>query len=145
MSKQKKSSHRGFNYREIQIENSRLRQQLTDENRSILKTEGYRNVGWIHVIALFDKICDMLEVQKLAGLGLESLFLEADRIGNKYQSSAEVQAFQAAMAIESEAIAEIIDHTWPDEEPESIDFSNSQTPKKWQRSVHRKTYQTMKG
>jgi hypothetical protein len=140
----KKLTHEGFGYRELQQENSQLRQQLANENREILKVNGYRNVGWPNVIALFDKISNMLEIEKLVEFDLDSLFLEVDRIGNKYQSPEEIQTFQAAMAFEAEEISEIIDRVFPDNEPESIDFSAAKHQKQWQRSTQRKTYQTIK-
>lgn len=140
----KKSTHEGFGYRELQRENSRLRQQLSNENREILKVDGFRNVGWPNVIALFDKISNMLEIEKLVALDLDSLFLEADQIGNKYQSTEEIREFHAAMAFEAEAISEIIDRVFPDNEPEAIDFSAAKHQKQWKSSPQRKTYQTIK-
>jgi hypothetical protein len=140
----KKSTHAGFGYRELQQENDRLRQQLTSENQAILKANRYRNVSWPNVIALFTKISNMIEIEDLAVSELDSLFLEVDRIGNKYQSSEEIQAFQAAMAFEAEAISEIIDRVFPDNEPEFIDFSAAKPQKQWRRSTQRKTYQKIK-
>ena len=53
---------------------------------------------------------------------LEELFLEADRIGNKYQTSEEIAAFQAALATEVNAIADLVDEQFPDTEIEFIDY-----------------------
>ena len=143
-SKSSKNTHAGFGYRDLQKQNSKLRQKLEPKDRQWLKTNNYRNVGWINIIALFDKINDLLEVEELADLSLEELFLEVDRIGNKYQEPAEIQAFDRAMAVEAEAISEIIDRIFPDTEPESIDFRDLHPVTKKRTSSQRKTYRTVK-
>ena len=58
----KKSSAKtfqGMNYRKVQRKKSRDRQQLTKENQIWLKTHKYRNLGWINVIQLFEKIREL--------------------------------------------------------------------------------------
>ena len=143
-SKSSKNTHAGFGYRGLQKENSKLREKLATKDRQWLKTNNYRNTGWINIIALFDKINDLLEVDELADLSLEELFLEVDRIGNKYQEPEEIQAFDRAMAVEAEAISEIIDRIFPDTEPESIDFRDLHPVTKKRTSSQRKTYRTVK-
>ena len=143
-SKSSKNTHAGFGYRDLQKQNSKLRQKLVTKDQEWLKTNNYRNVGWINVIALFDKINDLLEVEELADLSLEELFLEVDRIGNKYQEPEEIQEFDQAMAVEAEAISEIIDRIFPDTEPESIDFRYLHPVTKKRTSSQHKTYRTIK-
>ena len=143
-SKSNKNTHAGFGYRDLQKENSKLRQKLETKDREWLKTNNYRNIGWVNVISLFDKINDLLEVEELADLSLEELFLEVDRIGNKYQEPEEIRAFDRAMAVEAEAISEIIDRIFPDTEPESIDFRDLHPVTKKRTSSQRKTYRTVK-
>jgi hypothetical protein len=145
MSKKKlnKITYVGFGYRELQKENGVLRQKLKADIRAWLKVNNYRNIGWINVIALFDKLNEIV-VDKLSDSSLEDLFSEVEQIGNKYQSSEEIQAFQTAMEIEAESMSEIIDRLFPDTEPESIDFGGSEIGKSGGHSSLRKTYRTIK-
>ncbi|PSN14123.1 hypothetical protein C7293_13035 [filamentous cyanobacterium CCT1] len=54
---------------------------------------------------------------------LEELFLKADQIGKKYQTVEEVKAFEQAFQTEINAISEQIDHQFPDQEIEVVDYS----------------------
>jgi hypothetical protein len=49
------------------------------------------------------------------GDSLGELFLEADRIGNKYQTQAEIDAFNEAYSKAGNAIDELIDELYPDD------------------------------
>ncbi len=95
---------------------------LPQEQQQQLKQEGYRNVGWANVIKVYEKI-ELIEEQLNEQLpSLESLFLEADRIGNKYQSSEERTDFRTKMAAVSAEMSDIIDQQFPDAEMEVVDF-----------------------
>lgn len=128
---------RGMSYRQIQRANSQNRRQLSKKEQKYLKDKGYKNVGWDNVISLYCKI------EEFNGLALESLFLEADRIGNKYQTSQERQEYQQKLAQEVSKIAEQIDKQFPDTEIEVIDFSDNR-PRKYQRTRNQKSYRTIK-
>ncbi|MER3435818.1 MAG: hypothetical protein C4288_21160 [Leptolyngbya sp. ERB_1_1] len=71
---------------------------------------------------------------------LEDLFLEADRIGNKYLTSEEIAAFNQQLSEVVSEISEEIDRQFPDTEVESIDFSKST---KSRRKPNQKTYKTI--
>jgi hypothetical protein len=144
MSKKQLTKYAGLSYRELQQDNRTQREQLFQDEQVWLKANGYHNVGWRNVIALFDKIQSLLEVQKLTEWSLEELFLEADRIGEKYQKPEEIEVFQAAMTAETEQISELIDRIFPDTEPEVLKFSNPHSSKKWRQSNQRKASYTVK-
>ncbi|NEQ20482.1 MAG: hypothetical protein F6K28_14805 [Microcoleus sp. SIO2G3] len=59
---------------------------------------------------------------------LEELFLEADRIGQKYQTREEREAFNQEMAAEVSAISDLIEQQFPETELEVIDYSKSSRP-----------------
>jgi hypothetical protein len=122
MPKQKQPSRKfsGMGYREVQYSNSIRRSQLPKTEQKWLKENGYKNVGWESVIQLYQKLNDLLDDSTL-----EELFLEADRIGQKYQTSEEVEAFHQQVAAEVSAIADLIDQQFPDTEVEVKDFSQS--------------------
>jgi hypothetical protein len=122
----KKNTARKFNgmsYREVQHANSVNRDKLKKEDRKWLKDNGYKNVGWASIISLFQKIEEILDKSRLEDLTLEELFLEADRIGNKYLSDQEIKEFNQRLAEEVNEISEEIDKQFPDTEIEFIDFS----------------------
>lgn len=122
----KKSSARtfqGMNYRKVQRKNSRNRQQLTKEHQAWLKKHSYRNVGWNNVIKLFKKIEEIQEQETVKSLSLEDLFIEADRIGNKYVDSKKINQRHQKIAKELDEIADIIDRHYPDRIIEVIDYS----------------------
>ncbi|MBD2081816.1 hypothetical protein H6G01_18250 [Leptolyngbya sp. FACHB-17] len=123
-------------YREVQRSNSNNRVKLQQDDRQWLKANGYRNVGWENAIQLYQKIQLLLEVEDST---LEDLFLEADRIGNKYQTPQEIAAFNQELSEIVNEISDEIDRQFPDTEIESIDFS-----KKSRRKSNQKTYRTLK-
>lgn len=125
MAKQKyqKRKFSGMNYREVQRSNSVRRSQLTTSQQTWLKEKGYKNVGWDHVIRLYQKINELLAYPDEDEPTLEELFLEADRIGQKYQTPEEIEAFNQQMTAEVSAIADLIDQQFPETEGEVIDFS----------------------
>lgn len=114
----------GMSYREAQRINSENRSKLQKEDLKWLKDHHYKNVGWENVIALAQKIEEFLDKYRLNDWSLDELFLEADRIGNKYQTSGEIEEFNQKMAQEINEIAEEIDRQFPDTEAEEIDYSN---------------------
>ena len=110
-------------YRIVQRKNSRNRDRLTSENKKWLKDNNYRNVGWNNVINLFQKIKELQEQEAIQNLSLEQLFLEADRIGNKYLSSKEIKQRNLKIAQELDEIADIVDSQFPNRTVEVIDYS----------------------
>jgi len=138
----KKSNARKFNelsYRETQSFNTSNRAKLKKEDKKWLKENGYRNVGWENVISLYEKIKDFLDKYKLDKFTLEDLFLEADRIGNKYQAGQEIDDFNRRLSKEIEEISVEIDNQFPDTEIEAIDFSS-----KIEKKRNSKSYKTVK-
>lgn len=120
--KTKKTTFNGMSYREVQRVNSKNRNKLLKEDKNWLKENGYKNVGWNNVISLHQKIEEFLDKYIIKDLSLEELFLEADRIGNKYLSNQEIEAFNQKLAKEVNEIAEEIDRQFPDTIVEIIDF-----------------------
>jgi hypothetical protein len=112
----------GMGYREVQRSNSIRRSKLPKPDRVWLKENGYKNVGWDNVIRLYQKINELL-ADKDDEPSLEELFLEADRIGQKYQSREEIEAFNREMTAEASAISDLVDQQFPDTEVEAIDYS----------------------
>lgn len=112
----------GLTYRELQSSNTRRRKLLSKANQVWLKNHRYKNVGWDNVIHLHQKINSFLDTHKEDDLSLEELFLEADRIGSKYQTPEEINTFQQDLSTTVESIAQKIDRHFPEEEPEMIDF-----------------------
>ncbi|MEH2304031.1 hypothetical protein [Nostoc sp.] len=141
--KTKKTIFNGMSYRDTQRVNSKNRNKLKQEDRHWLKTEGYKNVGWNNLINLYHQIKDFLDKYQFDDLTLEELFLEADRIGNKYLTSQEIQETNHKLAKEVNEIAEEIDKQYPDTEIEIIDFSNK-TKKTYRRQANQKSYRTIK-
>ncbi|OUL30449.1 hypothetical protein BV372_21925 [Nostoc sp. T09] len=76
---------------------------------------------------LYLKIEDFINKHQIEELTLEELFLEADRIGNKYLTTQEIEEFNQKLAIEVNEIAEEIDKQFLETEVEFIDFSKSST------------------
>jgi hypothetical protein len=136
MVKQKgqKRSFQGMNYPEVQRANSNHRALLRKEDQQWLKTNGYRNVGWDNVIRLYQKIAELLEQYRLEEVSLEELFLEADRIGQQYQTPEEVEAFNQQYAAAVSEIEGAIDQHFPDTVVEIIDFGKKTRPSARQRS-----------
>lgn len=132
----------GLRYRELQALNATRRRQLAPEDQRWLKQNGYRNVGWEAVISLHQKISDLLDRAKLEDLSLEELFLEADRIGNKYLTPEEIQDFNQQLAQEVAEIGDLIDQQFPDTEVEAIDYGQNRRKSPKQRN--QKTYRTIR-
>ena len=129
-----------MSYREVQRANSKKRNELEKEDQNWLKNNSYSNVGWNNVINLYQKIEEFLSKHKLKDLTLEELFLESDRIGNKYLSNQEIQEFNQRLSKEVNEIAEEVDKQFPDTEIEIIDFSkkaNSSSQKRHSRNFHK--------
>ncbi len=131
--KRKKSKKRlfsGMGYREVQRSNSDRRSKLPKKDQALLKEQGYKNVGWDNVIALYQKINELLLQPDPNEDTLEELFLKADRVGNKYQTPEEIADFNRKLAAEANEIAEIVDRQFPEPETEFIDYSQSKTKAK---------------
>lgn len=129
----KKSNARKFNelsYREVQSINSSNRASLKKEDQKWLKENSYKNVGWDSVIKFYEQIKDFLDKYELDKLTLEDLFIEADRIGNKYQTRQEIEEFNQKLSKEIEEFSTEIDNQFPDTEIEVIDFSSKLKKKK---------------
>lgn len=137
--KNKKIKFNGMSYREIQSINSEKRNNLKKEDQKWLIDKGYRNVGWDNIINLYQKIEEFLDKYPLKDLTLEELFIEADRIGNKYLTSQEIEEFNHKLSKEVNDIAEEIDKQFPNTEIEVIDFSNK-TNHSSRRKSSRKSY-----
>ncbi len=120
----------GMRYRQVQRKNSRNKNLLLKEQQKWLKAKGHRNVGWNNVIDLFKKIKEIQEEEHIKSLDLEELFLEADRIGNKYLDSKEIERRNAVIAKELNQIVKIIDKQFPDNAVEVIDYSKTSTKRK---------------
>jgi hypothetical protein len=118
----------GLNYRDLQKANGQRRDRLAKADRAELKRLGFRNVGWDNVIRLSQRLDELLGPAPDLDRpdpdlpSLESLFLEADRIGNAYQSAEEIAAFNQALAEASSAVDEAIDRQFPDKDVEIIHF-----------------------
>ncbi|MCY7333057.1 MAG: hypothetical protein LH649_10465 [Pseudanabaena sp. CAN_BIN31] len=114
-----------MSYREVQLANSKNRVLLTKPDQQWLKKSGYKNVGWDKVILLYQKIEELIQEQDyLNDLSLGELFLEADRIGNKYLTPEEIADNNQKLAEVNNRINEQIDQAFPDTEDEVIDFGN---------------------
>lgn len=112
-----------MSYREVQRFNSDQKSKLPRKEQNWLKENGYKNVGWDHVIKLFQKVNDFLEQPDPDDDTLEELFLKADRIGAKYQTQQEIDAFNQQLSAEINQIADEIDRQFPEHEMEFIDYS----------------------
>lgn len=121
---------KGMCYREVQIANSQNRKGLSKADQQWLKSAGYKNTGWESVIKLYEQIASLQhDSEALQEMSLGSLFLEADRIGNKYQTVAEIAEYQQKLAEADLLISEQIDQHFLDTEIEVIDFSAGKPPK----------------
>jgi hypothetical protein len=121
-SKSSPRTHQKFTYTQLQAFNKQSRSELRRDDRQWLKVNGYKNVGWDCAIALYEKIIDYKAKYDLEDDSLEDLFLEADRIGNKYQTSEEIETFQSSLAFAANAIADLVDKQYPDTVTEFIDY-----------------------
>src|SRR6476469_3491254 len=142
----KQSQPRTFNsmtYGQLQRSNSKNRDKLKPEDKKWLKQNGYRNVGWEKAIKLYQQIEEILGKYQFEDMSLEELFLEADRIGNKYLSNQEIEEYNQQLSKEVTEIGELIDQQFPDTEVEVIDYSQKPSQKS-QKQRDRKTYRTTK-
>ena len=128
-----------MSYREVQLANSKNRNELSKADQQWLKNSGYKNVGWDKVIILYKKIEELLrERDNLNDLSLGDLFLEADRIGNKYLTKEEITENNQKLARANTIINDQIDRSFPDQEDEIIDFSDKSRRKNQSRASNRK-------
>jgi hypothetical protein len=139
--KSKKRNFQGMSYGEVQRHNSKSRIKLEQEDQKWLKGNNYKNIGWQNVIALYQKIEEFLDKLPFADMSLEELFLEADRIGDKYQTPQEKAEFNQQLTQEITEIGELIDQQFPDTEIEIVDYSQNLT-KPTQKKRDHKTYRT---
>jgi hypothetical protein len=124
----------GMGYRELQRYNSERKAKLPKTDQKLLKQQGYRNVGWTDVLKLHEKINALLTPEPDLP-SLEDLFLAAERIGNKYQTQAEITVFNQKLADEADAIADLVDIQFPEPEFEFVDYSQtSRVPVKPQKT-----------
>ena len=118
-----KREFNGMGYRQVQRSNSDNKAKITSEEIELLKNSGYKNVGWEKVTQLNLKLQEMLTSPYRENWSLDELFLEADRIGQKYQSADEIATFEKQFTILSQEIDDEIDRHFPDTQVEIIDFS----------------------
>ena len=118
-----KKEFNGMNYRQVQRSNSDRKIELKSTEIQLLKNIGCKNVGWKKVTQLYLKIQEMLTSPYRDNWSLDELFLEADRIGNKYQSVDEITTFEQQFTILSHEINDEIERHFPDTQTEIIDFS----------------------
>jgi hypothetical protein len=118
-----KKEFNGMGYRQVQRSNSDNKAKMQSEEVQLLKNSGYKNVGWEKVTQLYLKIQEMSISPYLENWSLDELFLEADRIGRKYQSVDEIVTFEKQFTMLSQEIDDEIDRCFPDTEVEKIDFS----------------------
>ena len=133
--KSKKRLFSGMGYRDVQRSNSSRRSQLPRKEQVGLKENGYKNVGWDNVIRLYQKINEILLQPDPNEETLEELFLQADRIGNKYQTPAEIKDFNQKLSVAVNDVADEIDRQFPETEMEFVDYSKTS---KRQSSIKRK-------
>lgn len=137
--KSRKKLFQSMSYREVQLANSKNRNELSKADQQWLKNSGYKNVGWDKVIVLYKKIEELLrERDNLNDLSLGDLFLEADRIGNKYLTKEEITENNQKLAKANSVINDQIDKSFPDQEDEIIDFSDKSRRKNQSRAGNRK-------
>ena len=127
--KSKKRLFSGMSYREVQRSNANRRGLLDKTVQRTLKAEGYKNVGWDNVVALYQKINALMLQHDPAEETLEDLFLKAERVGNKYQTTEEIAAFNQKLAAEVNKAADKIERQFPEPEGgEFVDYSQMATP-----------------
>lgn len=118
--KSKKRLFSGMDYREVQRSNASRRQRLDQEVQRTLKADGYKNIGWENVIALYQKINELTLQRDPTEETLEDLFLIAEQVGSKYQTAKEVAEFNQKLASEVNKVADKIEQQFP--EPEGGEF-----------------------
>lgn len=129
----KKRNFLGMSYREVQRWNSDNRKKLNRQQQKNLKEQGFRNIGWESVIELYLVLETLIkpDPEPESELGLEELFLEASRIGDKYQTDEDRANFQEKFNREIAEIDQLIEGHFP-ESPvlEFIDYSKSSPQRK---------------
>ncbi|MBE9129413.1 MULTISPECIES: hypothetical protein [unclassified Coleofasciculus] len=116
----------GMGYRKVQRSNSIRRSKLPKIHQIWLRENDYKNVGWDNVIRLYQKINELLAQPDVDDEPtLEDLFLEADHIGQKYQTREEIESFNQQMAVEVSEISDLVDQQFPETEFELIDYSQT--------------------
>lgn len=128
--KKKKRLFSGMDYRQVQRDNSNRRGQMPKIVQASLKTQGYKNVGWDNVTALYQKLNELSLQPDPNEDTLEDLFLKADRVGSKYQTREEVDEFNRKLAAAVGEIADIVDRQFPEPEVEFVDYSRKATQPK---------------
>lgn len=128
--KSKKRLFSGMDYRQVQRDNSSRHSQLKKDGQDLLKAQGYKNIGWDNVIALYQKLNELWLQPDPKEDTLEELFLKADRIGSKYQTHEEIGEFNQKLATEVSEISDIVDRQFPEPEIEFIDYSRKSTQPK---------------
>jgi hypothetical protein len=141
--KSQKINFQGMSYSELQRTNSRNRIKLAQESQKWLKSNSYKNVGWYNIISLYQKIEELRDKSPFEDMSLEELFLEADRIGDKYQTPQEKAELNQQLSQEVTEIGELIDKQFPDTETEVVDYSKNLTKTTTPKRNH-KTYRTTK-
>ncbi|OKH18442.1 hypothetical protein [[Limnothrix rosea] IAM M-220] len=121
----KKKLYQNKSYRDLQVENKINRNALSKKQQHQLKTEGYRNIGWAKVIQLYEKLKQINLLKSVEDVTLEELFIDADRIGNKYQTKKEIQDFQERLNQVNQEIADSVDKLFPDDDVEIFDFTGT--------------------
>jgi Holliday junction resolvasome RuvABC endonuclease subunit len=116
--------YNGMKYRQLQSYNTQKRQSLSEEKKQWLKSNDYRNIGWEKIIKLYEKITEFLLKDSLQDISLEDIFLEADRIGNKYQNSEEIHKLNQQLCQINQEISDEIDKHFPDDEIVFLNFSS---------------------
>ncbi|MCC5603023.1 hypothetical protein [Nostoc favosum] len=141
--KDKKRNFRGMSYRVVQLANSKNRSKLHKEDQVWLKENFYKNIGWDNVINLSQKIEEFIGNYQFEELTLEELFIEADRIGNRYLTNQEINDYNQSLSKKVNEVAEEIDKQFPETAIEFIDFSQN-TNIKYKKKPNHKTYRTVK-
>ena len=118
-----KKEFNSMGYRQVQRSNSDNKAKITSDEIQLLKNSGYKNVSWEKVTQLYLKLQDMLTSPYRENWSLDELFLEADQIGQKYQSVDEIAIFEKQFTMLSQEIDDEIERHFPDTEVEIIDFS----------------------
>jgi hypothetical protein len=122
MTKNTAKLFQSMTYHQVQRLNSQSRLTLRKDDQIWLKQQGFRNVGWSNVINLYENISTILERYDKELPELDELFIEADRIGNKYLDPDEIQEYQSKLAAQNHLFEQQIDQRFPDTEIEIIDF-----------------------
>ncbi len=131
-----------MSYRAVQVANSKNRSKLHKKDQIWLKENFYMNIGWDNVVSFYQKIEEFINNYQLEELTLEELFIEADRIGNRYLTNQEIKDYNQSLSKEVNEVAEEIDKQFPETEMEFIDFSKN-TNIKYKNKPNQKTYRTV--